>query len=69
MFGGNCYRHPYGDRRNWVDAESECQRLLAGAHLASIHSQEEMDFVRNNFPKDENFWLGGNDPNQEGSWV
>ena len=42
-FGGYCY---YAVHLEWVtfsEAESACQRL--GAHLASIHSQDEQGFV------------------------
>jgi len=66
-FGSNCYRFPNGTETEWAQAESNCQRLLAGAHLASIHSVEEQRFVLNNYPI--YIWLGGSDLNEEGSWV
>ena len=72
MFGSNCYKYPEGDTANWADAESKCQSLLTGAHLASIHSAEEMQFVRDNVPTDHTvaswIWLGAN-LNGEGSWT
>jgi len=73
MFGSNCYKYPEGDTANWADAESKCQSLLAGAHLASIHSAEEMQFVRDNVPTDHTvaswIWLGATNLNGEGSWT
>jgi len=42
-----------------------CQSLLAEAHLASIHSAEEMKFIRDNVPTDH-YWLGGL---KDGSWT
>ena len=66
MFGSNCYKYPGGDTANWADAESQCEGLLAGAHLASIHSAEEMQFVRDNAPTDASIQLGGSDLNEEG---
>ena len=68
MFGSNCYKYPGGDTADWADAESHCQGLLAGAHLAAIHSAEEMQFVQDNVPTNH-FWLGGSDLNEEGSFT
>ena len=41
--------------------------MTPDAHLATIYSAEEQKFVQENFP--ERVWLGGNDINQEGTWV
>ena len=64
---GKCYGHPTANKLNWTDAEAFCQSWSSGAHLASIHSAEEDQFVQDNFPG--NIWLGGSDTTQEGSWV
>ncbi|KAF3833026.1 hypothetical protein F7725_026691 [Dissostichus mawsoni] len=41
-FQGNCYRH-FSDRKLWLDAEQQCRDM--NAHLASIITPEEQDFV------------------------
>merc|ERR1719317_1259165 len=69
MFGSNCYTKPKGISTDWAGAESHCQGLLTEAHLASIHSAEEMQFVHDNFRFGQHIWLGGSDRDEEGSWV
>lgn len=41
-FQGNCYLH-FSDRETWLEAEQRCRHL--SAHLASIITPEEQDFV------------------------
>lgn len=41
-FRGNCYFH-FAERDTWLEAEQHCQEL--NAHLVSITSQEEQQFV------------------------
>lgn len=41
-FMGNCYLH-FAERLTWADAEQRCQEV--NAHLVSISSQEEQQFV------------------------
>ena len=57
IFNGRCYGHPQDKRLNWEAAELYCKEWLPGAHLASVHSQEEQQFIVDNFPED--IWLGG----------
>jgi hypothetical protein len=63
-YDGHCYLAVLEEFR-WVEAESEC--TLQGGHLASIHSQDEQDFIFQllavylqmdgwNFPTP--FWIG-----------
>ncbi|XP_038059507.1 echinoidin-like [Patiria miniata] len=62
---------------SWMDAERYCQMLsLPGkmVHLASIHSQEEDEFIKDyvrsasglaDYPR---FWIGFNDIEREGQF-
>nr|BAI59772.1 C-type lectin-like protein [Rhabdophis tigrinus tigrinus] len=56
----NCYIY-YKEYRTWEDAENICMELQRGAHLLSIGSQEEEDFMLKLAPPKDmhsSVWLG-----------
>ena len=69
-FNGVCFYKAIFAYRIYSSAQSDC--ISQGAHLASIHSAEEMAFVeqivRVKFPGYADFWLGADDLSSEGIW-
>ncbi|XP_049577944.1 aggrecan core protein isoform X1 [Syngnathus scovelli] len=55
-FRGSCYLH-FADRHTWSDAEQRCQEL--NAHLVSVTSEEEQQFLNSKGQDYE--WIGLND--------
>jgi len=51
---------------SWGNAEAHCEGH--GAHLASIHSEEENNFLLS-ISDQAVLWLGGGDFSHEGAWV
>uniref|UniRef100_A0A4W3I7K4 Aggrecan core protein n=1 Tax=Callorhinchus milii TaxID=7868 RepID=A0A4W3I7K4_CALMI len=62
-FESHCYRH-FSDRQTWEDAEHQCREHKA--HLASIVSPEEQEFVNGNAQDYQ--WIGLNDKAIEGDF-
>nr|XP_044994808.1 brevican core protein isoform X1 [Jaculus jaculus]XP_044994809.1 brevican core protein isoform X1 [Jaculus jaculus] len=63
-FQGSCYKH-FSTRRSWEEAESQCR--MHGAHLASICTPEEQDFVNDRYREYQ--WIGLNDRTIEGDFL
>uniref|UniRef100_A0A667Z9M0 Aggrecan core protein n=1 Tax=Myripristis murdjan TaxID=586833 RepID=A0A667Z9M0_9TELE len=59
-FQGNCYLH-FTERETWLDAEQRCRAL--NAHLVSIITPEEQNFVNSNAQDYQ--WIGLNDKTVE----
>ena len=53
--------------RTFTEGESACIKKNTKAHLASIHSNTEDNFILANAPG-QKIWLGGSDEGKEGSW-
>ena len=63
---GNYYKF-FEKAKNWRDAKTHCQ--AEGGHLASVHSNEENEFVAKLSPLSKWLWLGGNDLSNESIWL
>ncbi|XP_006861664.1 PREDICTED: brevican core protein [Chrysochloris asiatica] len=63
-FQGACYKH-FSTRRSWEEAETQCR--MYGAHLASISTPEEQDFINNGYREYQ--WIGLNDRTIEGDFL
>ncbi|XP_068706600.1 uncharacterized protein [Montipora foliosa] len=64
-FKGYCYRKVSSSCDSWSNGQSICTTL--GAHLPSVHSQEENVFLQNLYNAEKG-WLGLSDINREGTF-
>ncbi|KAL4629541.1 brevican core protein-like [Arapaima gigas] len=62
-FQGFCYKH-FSNRQSWEVAEQQCR--LYGAHLVSIMTPEEQEFINGNYKEYQ--WTGLNDKTIEGDF-
>ncbi len=58
---GHCYQIQVHYLRSWQSAEDSC--VSQGAHLASIHSQEERWFIQTlpSYDYGHLYWIGASD--------
>ncbi|XP_035974158.1 brevican core protein [Halichoerus grypus] len=64
VFQGACYKH-FSTRSSWEEAETRCR--MHGAHLASISTPEEQDFINSRYREYQ--WIGLNDRTIEGDFL
>ncbi|XP_053120219.1 regenerating islet-derived protein 4-like [Hemicordylus capensis] len=68
---GNCYAF-FEDLKTWYEAEAECKRYSHGAHLASILTKAESDFMSeytSNYRRNgNNIWIGLHTFHQDRKW-
>ncbi|XP_030018045.1 type-2 ice-structuring protein-like [Sphaeramia orbicularis] len=65
----DCF-HYFEEKMSWVDAEMNCQKH--NGNLASVHSQEELDFIHSLVPDNSTgvgLWLGGSNCQQDDTWL
>ena len=69
-YEAGCYKY-VSSLLTWADAELHCQTM--DAHLVSIHSINEMNFIvtmiENRDPTKGAHWIGFNDEHKEDSWM
>eukprot|EP00091_Calanus_sinicus_P000132 TRINITY_DN10056_c0_g1_i1.p1 TRINITY_DN10056_c0_g1~~TRINITY_DN10056_c0_g1_i1.p1 ORF type:complete len:133 (+),score=23.34 TRINITY_DN10056_c0_g1_i1:129-527(+) len=65
-FGSHCYKYFEEAGIDWNAAKARCQK--EGAHLTSIHSKEENQFLAN-LSAETFVLIGGNDLATEGTFV
>ncbi|XP_026188593.1 galactose-specific lectin nattectin-like isoform X2 [Mastacembelus armatus] len=70
QFGDNCYIF-YFNAKDWADAEVSC--ISVGGNLASIHTQDQYNFVTEMISRSTGSaartWIGGHDAVKEGVWL
>ncbi|XP_062382778.1 C-type mannose receptor 2-like [Sardina pilchardus] len=68
-FGSRCFQFVYTGRA-WDESERNCMAM--GGHLASVHSRDELLFIKNLIQRVssnvQRTWIGGTDAAQEGVW-
>ncbi len=71
--GGNGHWYDFvTDFSTWSEARTAALGMSfmgLDGYLATITSQEEQDFLSDNWVFDSNYWLGGSDAASEGDWL
>uniref|UniRef100_A0A8C0Y7M3 C-type lectin domain-containing protein n=1 Tax=Cyprinus carpio carpio TaxID=630221 RepID=A0A8C0Y7M3_CYPCA len=66
-FGGRCYKFIFFTE-TWIAAERNC--IALHANLASVHNEQENDFLIGLLPSSTTrCWLGVQDAVEEGQWL
>ena len=65
LFGKFCYKFVTTEKTK-TDAENDC--IVKGAHLASIHTNEEMEFLTQKTHQ-KNVWVGGEKKGASVQWL
>ena len=66
IWNSQCYKL-FHEEVSWEAAELKCIQL--GAHLTSILSAAENEFVSNLISDTRLIWIGGSDKDKEGTWT
>ncbi|KAM8912202.1 C-type lectin domain family 4 member D isoform 1-T1 [Lycaon pictus] len=64
-FQSNCYL-PLNDNKTWAESERNCTSM--GAHLATISTEAELNFIIQFLDRQFSYFLGLIDENHEGLW-
>ncbi|KAM5335314.1 C-type lectin domain family 4 member D [Glossophaga mutica] len=64
-FQSNCY-FPFNDNKTWAESERNCAGL--GAHLATINTEAEQNFIIQYLDRQFSYFLGLSRENPEGQW-
>ncbi|XP_076708731.1 C-type lectin domain family 4 member D-like [Callospermophilus lateralis] len=64
-FQSNCYL-PFNDNKTWAESERNCSEM--GAHLATISTEAEQNFMTKFLDRRFSYFLGLTDEDMEGQW-
>merc|ERR1711962_470506 len=67
VFNSHCYKLYSDFKKNYDTSEAKC--VADGGHLASVHSEEENEFLVELAGKEELFWMGGKVNSNSDGWI